>query len=156
AADHPALMAFLEARIGAAPGSLRIVEAVDDAGVPAAFADVPDPLLSIVGLASLRDLEQAVGAPVDAARLRANLWVGDLPAWHEFDWEGRHLRIGDAEVRVVAPITRCAAIDAGASGNRDLPLLATLERHFRHQECGVYAEVVRGGPIEVGYIVEVI
>ena len=151
AADHAVLTSFLLAHLGtSARGALRIVEATDPAGGRVAFTDTQAPLVSIIGLASLRALTHVVGRPVDAGRFRANLWVDGLPAWHEFDWEGRRLRIGDAELRVVAPITRCAAIEAGPAGRRDLPLLAALKRHLSHQECGVYAEIVAAGEIGVG------
>lgn len=152
--DTPAgrrmLTTFLADRLGLMAPSLRLVDARGAQGEPIAFTDMPEPLVSLIGLASVRDLERAVGTAVDPARLRANLWVDDLPAWHEFDWEGRTLRIGSAILRVVAPITRCAAIDAGATGTRDLPLLATLRQRFRHEECGVYAEVMHGGDVQIG------
>lgn len=149
--DHAALTAFLQAHAGAAArGTLRIIEAMDNQGGHIAFTDTHEPLVSILGLASVRGLESAVGVPVDARRFRANLWVDGLAAWHEFDWEGRTLRIGNAALRVVAPITRCAAIEAGTTGRRDLPLLAALERLLGHQDCGVYAQVIEPGDIRVG------
>jgi uncharacterized protein len=153
-ADRVALAAFLLPYAGpTARGSLQIVEAVDGAGGHIAFTDARQPMVSILGLESVRELERAAGATVDAGRFRANLWVDGLPAWHEFDWEGHALGMGEAQLRVVAPITRCTAIEAGPSGTRDLPLLTALNREFRHQDCGVYAEVVQGGDISVGDLV---
>src|SRR5262245_8748738 len=91
-ADRAALAAFLLPYAGStARGALHIVEAADGTGAGFAFTDTRQPLVSILGLGSVRELEQASGAAVDPGRFRANLWVDELPAWSEFDWEGHVL-----------------------------------------------------------------
>lgn len=75
--------------------------------------------VSVVSLASLRDLADRLGRPDlpgEAARLRATVALdADEPwverAWAEESWAGRTLRLGAATVRVNAPIPRCAVID---------------------------------------------
>jgi MOSC domain-containing protein YiiM len=36
------------------------------------------------------------------------------------------------------------------TGIRDLTIPATLTRSFDHADCGIYAEVIVGGPIAAG------
>ena len=49
------------------------------------FSDVAKKVVSIINLASVAAVEDAVGAPVDPLRFRANVYVAGWPAWHEFD-----------------------------------------------------------------------
>ena len=56
-----------------------------------------------------------------------------------------------ARLKVVKRIVRCAATEVDPdTGIRDLPIPRTLMEHFGHADCGVYAEVIEGGPIAVG------
>jgi uncharacterized protein YcbX len=88
---------------------------------------------------------------VHPLRFRANLYVRGWPAWHEFDLLGRTLAIGEARLKVVKRITRCAAINVDPdTAARDLNIPQTLMRRFGHADCGVYAEVVAGGEIAEG------
>ena len=115
------------------------------------FSDVAKKVVSIINLASVAAIENAVGAPVEPRRFRANVYVTGWPAWHEFDLLGREIGIGDARVKVIKRIVRCAATDVDPStGLRDLSIPATLQRSFGHGDCGVYAEVIAGGEIAVG------
>jgi uncharacterized protein YcbX len=116
------------------------------------FSDVSRKVVSIINLASVAAIETAVGAPVHPLRFRANLYVTGWPAWHEFDLLGREIAIGDAaRLKIVKRIVRCAATNVDPdTGMRDLAIPATLSDTFGHMDCGVYAEVVRGGDIAVG------
>src|SRR6185295_1878155 len=58
------------------------------------FSDVAAKVVSIINLASVADLENYVGAPIDPLRFRANLYVTGWPAWQELDMVGRRLTIG--------------------------------------------------------------
>ena len=84
--------------------------------------------MSLVATASLADLATGLrGAPLDPARFRANLVVETDVAWLEDTWAGRDVAIGDAVLRVVGPIPRCAVVDLDpATGVRDRPVLHTL------------------------------
>jgi uncharacterized protein YcbX len=115
------------------------------------FSDVAKKVVSIINLASVAEVENAAGAGVDPLRFRGNLHVTGWPAWHEFDLLGRELTIGEARLKVVKRIQRCAAteVDPG-TGIRDLPIPRTLMDHFGHADCGVYAEVIAGGEIADG------
>ena len=116
------------------------------------FSDVARKVVSIINLASLQAIEDAIGAPVDPLRFRANLYVAGWPAWREFELMGRELAIGPAaRVKVVKRIVRCAATNVEpGTGIRDLAIPQTLEQRFGHADCGVYATVVADGDIAVG------
>jgi len=92
-----------------------------------------------------------VGQPVHPLRFRANLYVEGWPPWHEFDLLDRTLAIGEARLRVVKRITRCAAVDVDPdTAARDLAIPQALMRRLGHNECGIYAEVIAGGTIAAG------
>jgi len=67
------------------------------------------------------------------------------------DWIESMIAIGKARLRVVAPITRCAATEVNpATGVRDHDTLGGLKRAFGHTILGIYCEVVEGGNIDEG------
>ncbi len=115
------------------------------------FSDVAAKVVSIINLASVAAIETVVGAAVDPLRFRANVYVAGWPAWHEFSLLGQEIRIGDARLKVVKRIVRCAATNVDpATGVRDLEIPATLMRTFDHADCGIYAQVLDGGEIAPG------
>ena len=113
------------------------------------FSDVAAKVVSIINLASVADLENYVGAPVDPLRFRANLYVTRLAGLAR----ARHgrpqarSRIGNGvAVKIVKRIVRCAATNVDpVTGARDLEIPNTLMKTFGHADCGVYAEVVTRG-----------
>ncbi len=107
--------------------------------------------VSLINLASVGELEKVVRIAVDPLRFRANVYLSGLPAWDELDWVGSEIMVGDARLRVVSPITRCAATSVNpATAMRDLNIPAILQKEFGHNTMGVYAEVVGGGEIVRG------
>jgi hypothetical protein len=145
---------FFEDFLGSAvAGPLRVVEAPGHA-----FGDArpkpnaaTDQYVSLINLASIRDLEGKIGMAVDPIRFRANVYFDGPPAWAEREWLEREIAIGGARLRVVAPITRCAATEVNpASAERDISMVAELMRHYGHNLMGLYAEVVGAGAIAVG------
>ena len=115
------------------------------------FSDVAKKVVSIINLASLQAIEDIVGQKVAPLRFRANLYLRGWPAWHEFDQLGRMLAVGEARLKVVKRITRCAAINVDPdTAARDLSIPHTLMRRFGHSDCGIYAEVVTGGTLATG------
>lgn len=137
----------------AVEGPLRIVEAPGHA-----FADArrkpdatSDKYVSLINLASIAALEAFVGAPVDPLRFRANVYFEPTPAWNELDWLGSEIALGGARLRVIAPITRCAATQVNpATAERDLDIPAALQRAFGHNLMGIYGEIIEGGDIAIG------
>jgi uncharacterized protein YcbX len=116
------------------------------------FSDVARKVVSIINLASVAAVEGIVGVPVHPLRFRANLYVEGWPAWSELDLAGREIAIGQAaRLKVVKRIERCAATNVDPdTGIRDLAIPQALMRAFGHTDCGVYGEVVAGGPIAPG------
>ncbi|MHC8319462.1 MOSC domain-containing protein [Pseudomonas sp. GB2N2] len=99
-----------------------------------AFAD-GFPLL-LIGQASLQDLSEKVGRPLEMLRFRPNLVIEGSAAYAEDGW--KRIRIGDVEFRVVKPCSRCilTTIDP-QTGVRsdDREPLATLQK-CRAEEGG--------------------
>jgi hypothetical protein len=115
------------------------------------FSDVARKVVSIINLSSVADIEEVVGRPVDPLRFRANLYVSGWPAWHEFDLLDQTLAIGDARLKVVKRIVRCAATNVDPdTAVRDLNIPHTLMRLLGHADCGVYAEVIARGAVATG------
>jgi uncharacterized protein YcbX len=115
------------------------------------FSDVARKVVSLIGLASVRDLERVVRGPVDPRRFRANLYFEGGAAWQEFDWVGREFRIGAVRLRGVKRIERCAATNVNPeTGERDLNIPLTLQRGFQHIDTGIYADVLEGGTLTIG------
>lgn len=130
-----------------ARGPLKVIEG------PGAhrFMDSKSGFVSIVNLASVRDLSQKVGRELDPLRFRANLYVEGWPAWVENDWTGRTLTLGGATAEVLKPIVRCAATHVDPdTGERDVELVKALFDNYGHMFCGVYLKVTRGGAVAEG------
>lgn len=128
-----------------APAPTRLVRG---AGI---WTDQKWPWLSILSLASLADLEARTGQALGIHRWRGNLWVDGWAPWAEHDLIGQVIRIGTVELRVTDQIGRCEATSANTeTGNRDIDMLATLERLYGHTDFGIFAEVVTGGTIALG------
>jgi uncharacterized protein YcbX len=115
------------------------------------FSDVANKVVSIINLGSVAAIETMLGLPVHPLRFRANLYVSGWPAWHELDLLGQTLEIGNARLKVVKRIVRCAAVNVDPdSAVRDLDIPPTLMRRLGHADCGIYAEVIAGGAVSVG------
>jgi len=110
-----------------------------------------DKYVSLIGLESIRALEQHIGSPVDPIRFRANLYMEGTAAWEEFTWVGKTIAVGKVKLRVLSPITRCAATQVNpATAKRDLNVPKVLQQTFGHIHMGIYAEVMDGGEIKPG------
>lgn len=121
------------------------------------FSDVARKVVSIVNLGSVRAIENMLGGtPVHPLRFRANLYVEGWPAWHELDLVGQTLAIGQARLKIVKRIKRCAATNVDPeTAQRDLEIPPTLSRRLGHMDCGIYGEVVADGDIAMGDTVAV-
>ncbi len=147
-AGRDAFAAWLAEALGdEAAGRLKVL-----AAPPAhRFTDSIDGYVSIVSLASVRDLSERIRRVVDPLRFRANIYVDGWPAWSENQASGGHLRLGEVEAEVIRPITRCVATHVDPqTGERDLEIVRALFEGYGHQFCGVYAKVVRGGRLTIG------
>jgi uncharacterized protein YcbX len=141
------LSQFFAAFLGEeAKGTPKVVDA--GAGT---LSDQRDPVVSLLNLASVADLQRVTGRPVDPIRFRANLHLEGLDAWAEWDWIGRELTVGGVRLRAVEAIERCAATEVNPdTAERDLNLPKILQRGYGHVCMGLYCEVLDGGEVAVG------
>ena len=141
---------------------LRLVQA-DGAhhfgNTPAGFKHHPSgSIIHIVNTSTVEALgETALGSKqaLHPSRFRPNMVLTGVPAWSEFDWVGRRVRIGGATLEVVKRTVRCEATNVDCvhgSGRADLDVPGLLAKHFPQHGpyLGVYAIVAKGGTVHVG------
>lgn len=141
-----------------------ITERTQTPGMLSGYWDFDDSAVSLMNLASLEAVANAMDRPLDPRRLRGNLYLADLPAWDEFKLLGKRIRIGKkrlgrsvAEFDILRPVKRCPATMVNPeTGERDAPVPAALADHFGHGFCGMYAKVVSGGTISAADPIEII
>ncbi len=131
-------------------GPVRLVEAG-----PLSFSDLPANCVSLINLASVRELEARLGTPVHPLRFRGNVYLDGGAAWEEFAWVGRQVNAGGVTFRVGSRIPRCAATGVNPeTAERDLNVVKGLQKTYGHHDMGVYAEVIVPGTLAVGDLVE--
>jgi uncharacterized protein len=113
-------------------------------------------LLSVAALERLRSQASAAD-PVDARRFRMTFGIGGLDAHEEDDWIDREVRIGDALVRVLGNVGRCALTtrdpDTGVVDFKTLHHLRAYRGGVPATEplpFGVHACVLEPGRVRVG------
>ncbi|MCV2892847.1 MOSC domain-containing protein [Lentibacter sp. XHP0401] len=115
------------------------------------FTDTPFPSVSLMNAASHKAVEDRLGHALEAERWRGNIWLEGFAPWEEFDWIGKRIEIGAAELEIKERVIRCKHTTASPkSGERDTDTLALLKDGWGHQDFGVYAEVTRSGLIKRG------
>src|SRR6185436_14272795 len=91
---------------------------------------------------------------VDRRRFRPNLLIGGVDGLAERGWEGRHLHVGGAIIRVVTLRRRCIMTTFDPdTAEQDTEVLLRIHRELD----GLFAldcEVIRPGPVKVGDAVE--
>lgn len=148
AAGREAFASWLHGQMGGDPElQLRVLAS----GASHRFLDHPLGQVSVVNLASVRDLGDRLGVELDPLRFRANVYVEGWPAWAENDLVGSEFMLGWARARVFQPIVRCAATHANPSnGEADLDLCRALFEAYGHMFCGVYVHVTSPGMVSPG------
>jgi uncharacterized protein YcbX len=143
------LSVFLMAELGGAP---RIVHAPGFS-----HSDAPFKLVSIINMATLREVEKLVGKAIDPLRFRANVYAEGLEPWEDHNWIGKNIRLGSATLKGFHKIPRCAATNVDpVTAARDMNIPKTLMQSFGHSDCGIYAEVTAGGEVAAGDALRVI
>lgn len=118
------------------------------------FADTP---ISIINLATLRQISKAADRPLERERFRGNLYIDGLEPWEEFSWPGSRIKVGGAELNVLRPIKRCAMTSTEpGTGRREVDVPAAMVDSFGHHFCGVYCQVVASGDIARSDSIEII
>jgi len=136
--------AFMSSELRGAP---RIVHAPGHS-----ISDVREKCLSIINLASVRDLARIMGKPVNPLRFRANLYIDGVAPWAEMDWVDQEITIGGKVVlKAFKRTKRCAAVNVDPqSAKRDMNIPQSLNAAFGHMDTGIYATVQSGGVIKAG------
>jgi uncharacterized protein YcbX len=121
------------------------------------FGDQRTPVVSLINLASLADLESKVGGPRHRLRFRANIYFSGAAAWNEHSWIGQEVLVGGARLRIVKRTVRCPATEVNPeTAQRDANPVRELLTHFSHADLGVHAEVLEGGRIATGDSIELV
>lgn len=140
---------FLQAFLGEeAPQKLRMLQGPGGHR----FMDHPQGFVSVINLASVRSVAQAIGQEIDPLRFRANIYVDGFKPWAEDEWvASQPLRLGEAQLTVFKPIVRCIATHVNLdTGARDIDMVAMLREHFARDTLGTYLSVTTSGRVAVG------
>jgi len=130
-----------------AKGRPKLVEAEADG----TLSDHRNAVVSIINLASVKDLQRVTGADIDPLRFRGNFYLDGLEAWEEFQWVDKEITVGGARLSITKRIDRCGATSVNpGTGERDLNLVKDLQRGFGHIDMGVYGRVIGGGQVNAG------
>jgi uncharacterized protein YcbX len=115
------------------------------------FSDVPEKVLHLVNLASVRAIEERLGRKVDPLRFRPNVLVDGLAAFAELDWIGKAARLPGLTLAGRKRTGRCAATNVDPkSGRRDMQIPRFLEAEYGNEDFGIYLSAKSGGVITVG------
>lgn len=115
------------------------------------FMDSQSGFVSIINLASLRDLETRIGKKLHPLRFRANIYVEGWPPFAELGMAGARIKVGDAVLEGLKRIDRCAATHVDPlTAERDLDVVGALRAAYGHIDCGLYANVVQSGEVTDG------
>lgn len=139
--------AFFQQLVPTLNGTPRLVRAETGGH----FMDKPDKVVSMINLATVRNLEERWGVEVDPLRFRANLYIDGAQPWEEFDWIGRDIVIGGSVMRVDRRNGRCGATNVNPqNGHRDLDIPTSLRTTFGHKDLGVYLVTRKTGAVSIG------
>lgn len=130
-----------------AHGKPRFVESTGES----IFTDQKKKVLSLINMASVRDLERVVGKPIDPIRFRGNIYLEGLEPWAELNWVSHDISIGNVGLNIHERTERCAATSVNPdTGERDMNLMKALQAGFGHTDMGVFATVTQAGTLAVG------
>ncbi|MBD0330095.1 MAG: MOSC domain-containing protein [Thermoleophilia bacterium] len=128
---------------------------------PGAAVDRSRGQVTLVSEASLAELARRSGRKaVDGRRFRMLIGVDGARPHEEDEWCGRPVRVGQAVVRVLEQVARCAVTTRNPdTGERDFDTLRAIAayRGLRDGEAidfGVYGDVLEAGRVRVGDRVE--
>ena len=117
------------------------------------------PSATLLSTAALASLAAAGGEkrPLDGRRFRMTFGIDGVEAYAEDGWIGRDVRVGQALIRPVGNVGRCAVTtqdpDTGSPTFDTLGVLQRLRGSLDTSEplpCGVWAEVIEPGEVALG------
>ena len=91
--------------------------------------------ISLINLATVRELARVLGKDVNPLRFRANVYFDGGAPWEELGWLDKPARLGGLDSRIVMHTLRCAATNVDPeTGMRDLSIPQALIRNFRRRQ----------------------
>ena len=111
--------------------------------------------IHIVNAATVAQLSNKIGIPLDPKRFRPNLIVTNLEPWKEFDFVGKSITTSSGVVLdVLSRTVRCdgVSVDPFDMSRSKLDIPNLLKQNFPEYGpyLGVYAVVKEGGTLNVG------
>ena len=141
----------------------RKVRFVSSKGQPHAFGNTRSGVsasgdtrvIHLVNAETVAALAAAGGVALHPDRFRGNVLFDGVPAWREFEWVDREVKLGGATLRVVKRTVRCEGVNADGrqgTGAADVDVPQLLAKHFPEHGpyLGVYAQVTSGGDVRLG------
>ena len=121
------------------------------------FDAYPIHLLTTASLAAMSRLNP--NALWDVRRFRPNFLIeteAGIEGLIEAAWGGRTLRVGDVELRCEIPTMRCGMTTHAQDGlPKDPSILRSIVKEA-NQNLGIYANVIKSGPVALGDVIELI
>ncbi len=128
---------------------------------PGAAVDRARGPVSLVSDESVEELARQAGRErVDAGRFRMLIGIRGVEPHGEDEWIGRKVRVGNAVIRLLEQVARCAITTRDPlTGERDLDTLRLIKdyrgvRGKKQLDFGVYGTVVEAGRVRIGDAVE--
>ena len=122
------------------------------------FTDVDAKWLSVINLASVRDLARVMQTDIHPLRFRANIYIDGIEPWREFTWIDRDIAVdGIPVLHAMSRIQRCAAVNVDPlTGARDLAIPRALTDAFGHMDMGIYVAATAASAVAVGSSLSVV
>ena len=122
-----------------------------------AYTDTNEPWISIGGTASLDAFAAATGTYADARRFRLNVIIETDTPFAEANLIGKTIALGQAELKVMEPVGRCAAINVDpVTAVRGPNYVQEMQTHFGHSDLGIFAKITKGGTVRPGDILQIL
>jgi uncharacterized protein YcbX len=107
--------------------------------------------VSMLNMASVRDLETRIGKALHPRRFRANILIEGMAPWAELDLLDRELAVGRLRFNGARLTRRCPATEVDPeTALRDINVPQELMRAYGHVHLGIYLHVVEGGALSIG------
>ena len=121
------------------------------------LSDQSKPFVSLINLASVRDIGRVTGIELDPIRFRGNFYFESDAPWLENNWLNKTFNLGGATFKVIAPVGRCVATHVNPKTSKhDVNILKALQSAFGHTNCGVFAEIVQTGTVQTNDVIQII
>jgi uncharacterized protein YcbX len=119
------------------------------------FSDLPDKVLSLINLSTVKSFSDKIGLTIDPLRFRANINFSSSIPWSEFECLNYKCKINKVVLEVIKKTQRCGATAVNPStAIRDINIPKYLKSNYGHTDFGIYAKILKGGEITVGDKIE--